>query len=86
MENKTKALLSVALTTLLVTASGCATTGAASGDLAKGECHGINSCKGKGECGGTGYSCAGNNACKGQGWVTLTQADCTAKAGTFKSK
>jgi hypothetical protein len=50
----------------------------------KGECHGINACKGKGECGGPGYSCAGNNACKGKGWVSMLEADCIAKKGKFK--
>ena len=50
----------------------------------KGECHGINACKGKGACGGPGYSCAGNNACKGKGWISMTEADCKIKKGTFK--
>ena len=51
---------------------------------AKGECHGINSCKGKGECGGKGHSCAGKNECKGKGWLSMTEKDCKAKKGTFK--
>ncbi|MEQ1878199.1 MAG: hypothetical protein ABL958_16275 [Bdellovibrionia bacterium] len=50
----------------------------------KGECHGINACKGKGECGGPGYGCAGNNACKGKGWISLSEADCKVKKGKFK--
>lgn len=50
----------------------------------KGECHGINACKGKGECGGPGYGCAGNNSCKGKGWISLSEADCKAKKGKFK--
>lgn len=50
----------------------------------KGECHGVNSCKGKGECGGPGWDCAGNNTCKGQGWITTTAADCKKQAGKFK--
>ncbi|HEX4924643.1 MAG TPA: hypothetical protein VFV50_11175 [Bdellovibrionales bacterium] len=49
-----------------------------------GECHGINACKGKGECGSPTYSCAGNNACKGKGWISMTEADCLKKKGTFK--
>ncbi|MGE0172089.1 MAG: hypothetical protein AB7T49_04860 [Oligoflexales bacterium] len=52
---------------------------------AKGECHGINACKGKGECGGKGHSCAGNNECKGKGWLSATKEECTAKKGTFKA-
>ncbi len=51
----------------------------------KGECHGINSCKGKGECGGPGWDCAGNNTCKGQGWISTTAADCKKKGGKFKA-
>lgn len=50
----------------------------------KGECHGINECKGKGACAGPGYECAGQNECKGKGWLSLTKADCEAKGGSFK--
>ncbi len=52
---------------------------------ATGECSGINTCKGKGECGGAGHECAGHNECKGKGWVKATEADCKAKQGTFKA-
>lgn len=51
---------------------------------AMGECHGINACKGKGECGGEGHACAGNNACKGKGWIQMSKKDCKKKHGTFK--
>ncbi len=51
----------------------------------KGECHNMNSCKGKGECGGPGWDCAGNNTCKGQGWITLTAAECKKQGGKFKA-
>ena len=54
--------------------------------IAKGECTGINACKGQGECGGVGHGCAGKNACKGQGWTSATQDDCKTKGGTFKAK
>ncbi len=51
----------------------------------KGECWGINACKGQGACGGAdGHECAGQNACKGQGWLSLTKPDCDAKGGKFK--
>ena len=49
-----------------------------------GECHGINACKGKGECGGEGHECAGNNSCKGKGWIKMSKAACKKKKGTFK--
>jgi len=51
---------------------------------AKGECHGINACKGQGACGGVGYSCAGKNACKGKGWLKLSKEECDKKGGKFK--
>jgi len=50
-----------------------------------GECHGVNSCKGTGECGGKGHSCAGKNSCKGKGYLKLSKKDCTEKKGTFKT-
>ncbi len=53
-------------------------------DNTKGECHGINSCKGTGACNGSTHSCSGKNSCKGQGWLSLTKKECDAKKGTFK--
>lgn len=53
-------------------------------EAVKGECHGINSCKGQGACGGKDHSCAGQNACKGQGWLKMTEEECNAQKGTFK--
>ncbi|MBS0618223.1 MAG: hypothetical protein JSR44_08550 [Spirochaetes bacterium] len=51
----------------------------------KGECHGINGCKGQGDCGSKAHSCAGMNACKGQGWKKMTAAECKAKKGKFQA-
>jgi uncharacterized membrane protein len=74
-----------------------ASTANAAGDAAKkaapagdkvalGECHGINSCKGKSECGGgTGHECGGQNTCKGQGWVKMSKKDCDAKKGKWET-
>lgn len=57
---------------------------------AAGECHGVNACKGKGQCGSSDkadvHGCAGKNACKGKGWVSATEKDCKAKKGTWKAK
>ena len=40
-------------------------------------CYGINTCQGRGDCGGKGHSCHGHNDCKGQGFVALeTKEDC----------
>jgi hypothetical protein len=49
------------------------------------ECHGINTCKAKGECGGSGHSCHGQNSCKGKGWVTRTEKDCISQGGHWKT-
>ena len=52
---------------------------------AKGECWGVNACKGQGACGGVGHECAGQNACKGKGWVSLSKTECDGRQGTFKA-
>ncbi|MFT4571860.1 MAG: putative membrane protein [Hyphomicrobiaceae bacterium] len=59
-----------------------AATGGDNG-AAMGECHGVNSCKGTGDCGGKGHSCAGKNECKGNGWIKASKADCETKGGEF---
>jgi hypothetical protein len=61
--------------------SGAAHVAAAESSEAKVQCHGVNACKGKSECGTARNSCHGQNACKGQGWVTMSAQDCTAKGG-----
>ena len=82
-----KLLVSMALSGML---GACETSPSESESLAsntmeaQGECHGINSCKGTGECGGKGYSCAGKNSCKGKGWLSMTKAVCKEKSGSFK--
>lgn len=77
--------VAAALAGLVMTACSSTQKSAGSGDVASGECHGVNSCKGKGECGGAGHSCAGKNSCKGQGWVKLSKSDCDAQGGKFKA-
>lgn len=52
---------------------------------AKGECWGVNACKGQGACGGVGTECAGQNNCKGQGWLSLSKSECDEKNGKFKA-
>jgi hypothetical protein len=53
---------------------------------ATGECHGVNACKGKGDCGGKeGNSCKGTNSCKGKGWTTTTEKACKAKKGQWQA-
>lgn len=81
------AILTAALTGLVL--AGCASGQKATSDsasVAQGECHGVNACKGQGECGGAGHACAGKNSCKGQGWLKLSKADCDQKGGKFKAE
>ena len=79
-------LIAAAIAGLTMTA--CSTTGghSSTASTAAGECHGVNSCKGKGECGGAGHACAGKNTCKGQGWIKISKADCDKQNGKFKAE
>ena len=84
--NKKNVLASAALAGLLM-GVGCSSTSSETATSPMGECHGVNSCKGTGACGGKeGHSCAGQNKCKGQGWLKMSQVDCVAKNGTFKAQ
>lgn len=51
---------------------------------AVGECHGVNACKGHGECAGNTNSCTGKNSCKGMGWIKASKTHCTKQGGKFK--
>ena len=83
--NQKNLMLGAALAGLILAGSSINQAVASGTEVAKGECHGVNSCKGKGECGGTGHSCAGKNSCKGKGWVTKTEAECKKLKGQFKA-
>lgn len=81
-------MMFAALTGLVLASSSNAaekTTTTTAAATVTGECHGMNTCKGTGECGGQGHSCHGMNTCKGQGWVTLSEKDCKAKKGQWKA-
>lgn len=79
---KTHMLIGAALTSLaLAGATGAKKPAKAEKD---GECHGINGCKGKGECGNKQHGCGGQNACKGKGWLKMTEAQCKAKKGKWQ--
>ncbi len=87
MKSSTKFIISTAVAGLLsLSSSALRADEHGSAGSAKGECHGVNACKGKGECGGEGHSCAGKNECKGKGWVTKTEAECKALKGKFKAE
>lgn len=49
-----------------------------------GECHGINECKGQGECGTKTHTCAGLNECKGQGWIRMEKDPCEKEGGRWQ--
>lgn len=68
----------------MIKSEGSASAPAPASD-AKGECWGVNACKGQGACGGVGHECAGQNACKGQGWLSLSKSECDGKNGKFKA-
>jgi len=82
-KEKKKLLMSAAVTGLLLTA-GCASAPKSEAGKVVGECHGINACKGMGDCGSKVNMCAGKNACKGLGWKRLSKAKCGEKGGSFK--
>ncbi len=86
MKKKTALLATAALGGLLIASyGGTAHAGEGADAEAKGQCWGINSCKGTGACHGKGHSCAGENACKGQGWLKMTEKECAEKGGEFKA-
>lgn len=75
-----KLLLSAALSGLMATGTlGLSSTSHAAGS--KGQCHGVNGCKGKGACGALdgSHNCGGKNSCKGKGWVKMDKKSCEAK-------
>lgn len=78
-------LMGAALAGLALAGAGNLTAKNAKKKVAMGECHGINACKGQGQCGTKKHACAGMNACKGQGWIKMTAADCKAKKGRFQA-
>jgi hypothetical protein len=87
--NKKMLLASAALGGLVLAATSGTSwadeaSGADAGGSTMGECHGVNSCKGTGDCGGKGHACAGKNECKGQGWIKASKADCESKGGEFR--
>ncbi len=79
-----KLLIGAALAGLALTGCSSSSNHGMSDSSTKGQCHGINGCKGSGACGGAGHSCAGLNACKGKGWLKMTKKECSEKGGKFK--
>lgn len=80
-----KSLMTLAILGLTLTTSTMAAEATKSVDVKeeKGQCHGVNSCKGTSLCHTDQNSCAGSNSCKGKGWLKMTEKDCKAKKGKF---
>lgn len=87
---KKKASFAVATTAALLLA-GCSSDDKMAKSMEKGsqemgQCHGVNSCKGKSACATAESACQSHNSCKGKGWVMSNQTDCQAKGGKFMSQ
>ena len=79
-------LMGAALAGMVAGLSGCASNSAGTAaETVMGQCHGINSCKGTGACGGKNHSCAGQNSCKGKGWLKMSEEQCSNAGGEFKA-
>ncbi len=77
MATKKSLLIGAALTSLLaVGAFGSNAVAHADSMGEAGQCHGVNACKGKGDCSGKANECESHNECKGKGWVKLSKEDC----------
>ena len=79
LNHKSGTKLAITAAALLV--SGTLATSAVA--MGKGQCHGVNACKGQSACKTATSSCQGHNACKGQGFLVTTKKDCEAKGGKF---
>jgi hypothetical protein len=74
----------IAMTAAALIISGATLIGAATADTVKGQCFGVNGCKGQGACKSAKNDCKGHNACKGQGWLAMTAEDCNGQNGQFQ--
>lgn len=76
-------LIGAAVAGLCLAGSSCSSS---SSKEVIGKCHGVNACKGAGDCGGRTHACAGHNKCKGAGWKKMTKSTCDTKGGKFVSQ
>jgi hypothetical protein len=95
MDKKQLILAAAALAGLSIT--GCAATKTANMKAETVMCHGVNACKGHGQCGGKvdgcsgkngcemTMSCSGKNSCKGKGLVKMNKKKCLEKGGKAAS-
>ncbi|RYZ72109.1 MAG: hypothetical protein EOP09_03695 [Proteobacteria bacterium] len=88
--NKKMLILGAAAAGIMAASQASAAPGEKAADM--GECHGINSCKGKGQCGSSQatvggdskHECGGRNECKGKGWVRMSKKVCDTKKGKWQ--
>ncbi len=87
MENKTSSVLALAVLGLSIVSAEASSTATKTSTPAatetKGQCFGVNTCKGTSACHSEANMCAGTNSCKGKGWLTMTEKDCKTKKGKF---
>lgn len=85
MKNKEKSrgsVLAVTAALLLISQTYAAPNTAPSSNKPV-KCYGVNSCRGRGQCGGkTSHGCAGQNSCKGKAWIYMFPDQCQKKGGT----
>jgi hypothetical protein len=74
----------IAMTAAALIISGATLIAAASADTVKGQCFGVNGCKGQGACKSAKNDCKGKNACKGQGFLSMSEEDCNGQNGQFQ--
>ena len=84
VKKKSGAVLSTAAAALLA----CAPLTASAQDQepdgnTKGQCWGLNACKGLSHCKGAVNACKGQNSCKGEGFLILSMDSCLESGGDF---
>jgi len=95
---KSNLLMSTAMVGLMLASCSQQTAQASDAEMKEVMCHGVNSCKGHGECAGkidacngkngceASLKCAGMNSCKGKGLKKLSKKECMAKGGKVAKK
>lgn len=94
MKKRNVLLTAAAISGLMLGATSCSTPNANAETVM---CHGVNSCKGEGQCAGkvdacsgkngceAKMTCHGHNSCKGKGLIKMSKKECEAKGGKAAS-
>ena len=83
LTQKSGATIAMTAAALIVSGASLISPAAVAGE--KGQCLGVNACKGKSDCKTAKSECKGHNACKGQGYLMLSKEECEQKGGKFKA-